>query len=88
MTIMAPCPQPISALRRQHGDAGWEFMGHGFRQIATHLVEDQRAMIRERSSHCARLLATRSSLARAGLTETLETPDLLAEAGIRYWRTG
>ena len=60
-------------------------MGHGFRQIATHLVEDQRAMIRD-------AIATLREAAghdivgwlAPGLTETLETPDLLAEAGIRY----
>lgn len=66
-------------------DAGWEFMGHGFFQVPTHRVEDQRAMIR-------RTVDTIKSVTGApcrgwlgpGLTETLETPDLLAEAGIRY----
>jgi hypothetical protein len=60
-------------------------MGHGFVQVPTHKVADQRAMIRE-------AVETISSFTREpvlgwlgpGLTETLETPDLLAEAGIRY----
>ncbi|WP_204267176.1 hypothetical protein, partial [Escherichia coli] len=26
-------------------DAGWEFMGHGWHQVPTHKVDDQRAMI-------------------------------------------
>jgi peptidoglycan/xylan/chitin deacetylase (PgdA/CDA1 family) len=66
-------------------DAGWEFMVHGFHQMATHLVDDQRAMIR------SAIAALRDAAGHdpvgwlaPGLTETLETPDLLAEAGIRY----
>jgi allantoinase len=66
-------------------DAGWEFMGHGWHQVPTHRVEDQRAMI-------ARTVSTLSDFAGhacigwlgPGLTETLETADFLAEAGIRY----
>ena len=79
----------VSARRRGRRDAGWEFMGHGWRQMATHLVEDQRAMIR----------ATMDALREAGghdvvgwlapgLTETLGSPDLLAEAGIGTVPTG
>ncbi len=65
--------------------AGWEFMGHGFVQVPTHRVEDQRAMIRQtvdavRETTGAPCLGWLGP----GLTETLETPDLLAEAGIRY----
>ena len=65
--------------------AGWEFMGHGFVQVPTHRVADQRAMI------AATVEAIRACTGAAplgwlgpGLTETPETPDLLAEAGIRY----
>jgi hypothetical protein len=66
-------------------DAGWEFMGHGLVQVPTHRVADQRGMIQ------ATVETIRSFTGEAvvgwlgpGLTETLETPDLLAEAGIRY----
>jgi len=80
-TVPAAYPRVAAAAR----EAGWEFMGHGWRQMATHLVEDQRAMIR----------STMDALREAGghdvvgwlapgLTETTETPDLLREAGIRY----
>lgn len=66
-------------------DAGWEFMGHGWHQVPTHRIEDQAAMIR-------RTVDTLSTFAGhpvvgwlgPGLTETLETPDHLASAGIRY----
>lgn len=66
-------------------DAGWEFMGHGWQQVPTHRIEDQAAMIR-------RTVETLSSFTGEpvvgwlgpGLTETLETADHLASAGIRY----
>jgi peptidoglycan/xylan/chitin deacetylase (PgdA/CDA1 family) len=66
-------------------DAGWEFMGHGLDQVPTHKVADQRAMIAET---IARITACTGGppvgWLGPGLTQTLETPDLLAEAGIRY----
>jgi len=66
-------------------EAGWEFMGHGWHQVPTHRIEDQKAMI-------ARTVETLSTFTGApivgwlgpGLTETLESADLLAAAGIRY----
>jgi peptidoglycan/xylan/chitin deacetylase (PgdA/CDA1 family) len=66
-------------------EAGWEFMGHGFVQVPTHKVADQAAMIAQTVS--AIRAVTGSGCAGwlgPGLTETLETPDLLAAAGIRY----
>jgi allantoinase len=65
--------------------AGWEFMGHGYDQMPIHKNEDQAAMI----ARCLDILE-RSSGKRPvgwlgpGLTQTLETPDLLAAAGIKY----
>jgi allantoinase len=65
--------------------AGWEFMGHGFVQVPTHRIEDQPAMISKT------IEAIRQATGKAcsgwlgpGLTETLETPDHLAAAGIRW----
>jgi peptidoglycan/xylan/chitin deacetylase (PgdA/CDA1 family) len=66
-------------------DAGWEFMGHGFVQQPMHKVADQ----------CASILRTVDAIKAftgkpprgwesPGLTETDETLDLLAEAGIEY----
>ena len=79
--VPAAYPRVTQACR----DAGWEFMVHGFHQTATHNVEDQRAMIRDA------IAALREAGGHdpvgwlaPGLTETLDTPDLLAEAGIRY----
>ena len=66
-------------------DAGWEFMGHGLVQKPMHRVEDQAASIRQTMD------AIRAFTGKAprgwespGLTETGDTIDLLAEAGIEY----
>ncbi|QYU67228.1 hypothetical protein J4558_20140 [Leptolyngbya sp. 15MV] len=80
-SVCTAYPRVAAAAR----DAGWEFMGHGFVQVPTHKVADQRAMIHQ-------AIETIGAFTREpvlgwlgpGLTETLETPDLLAEAGIRY----
>ena len=66
-------------------DAGWEFMAHGWLQTPMHKVEDQKAAIRDT------IEAIRAFTGKAprgwespGLTETPETIDHLAEAGIEY----
>lgn len=65
--------------------AGWEFMGHGFMQRPTHKVEDQRAAIAGTMEAIAKLTgAPPRGWESPGLTETDETLDLLAEAGIEY----
>jgi allantoinase len=66
-------------------DAGWEFMGHGFTQQPMHKVGDQRAAI---ADTIAAIKAFTGQPPRGwespGLTETDDTLDLLAEAGIEY----
>lgn len=66
-------------------DAGWEFMGHGYTQKPTHQVEDQPAMI------ARTIAAIKQFTGKApagwlgpGLTQTQDTVDHLAQAGIRY----
>ena len=63
----------------------WEFIGHGFTQKNMQKVEDERADI------AATTEAIRSATGSAprgwlgpGLTETWETPEILAEAGYEY----
>ncbi len=66
-------------------EAGWEFMGHGFHQGPMHKIEDQPSAI-------ARTIeAIRGFTGKAprgwespGLTETFETIDHLAAAGLEY----
>jgi peptidoglycan/xylan/chitin deacetylase (PgdA/CDA1 family) len=66
-------------------DAGWDFMGHGFVQVPTHREPDQRRMIADTVATITRFTgAPPVGWLGPGLTETLETPDLLAQAGIRY----
>jgi peptidoglycan/xylan/chitin deacetylase (PgdA/CDA1 family) len=66
-------------------DAGWEFMGHGWTQQPMHKLDDQRAAIRDT------IEAIRGFTGKPprgwespGLTETFDTIDYLAEAGIEY----
>lgn len=66
-------------------DAGWEFMGHSYVQKPMHLVEDQPAAIQETIEAVKRITgsAPRGWLG-PGLTQTFDTPDHLAAAGIEY----
>jgi allantoinase len=66
-------------------DRRWEFIGHGFTQKNMQKVADERADITKTSA------AIRDYTGRAprgwlgpGLTETWETPDILAEEGYDY----
>jgi len=66
-------------------EAGWEFMGHGWRQGPMHALEDQRVSIRRT------IEAIRAATGKAprgwespGLTETFDTVDILAAEGIEY----
>ena len=74
-------PEVCAAAR----DGGWEFMGHGFVQKPMHKVADQRGAI---ADTIAAITSATGKPPRGwespGLTETLETADLLAEAGIEY----
>jgi peptidoglycan/xylan/chitin deacetylase (PgdA/CDA1 family) len=73
---------PVAAACR---DAGWEFMGHAFEQMPIQKVDDQKAMI-ERSLDTIEKFTGKRPVGwlGPGLTETYETPELLAAAGIKY----
>jgi peptidoglycan/xylan/chitin deacetylase (PgdA/CDA1 family) len=80
-SVCTSYPRVAAAAR----DAGWEFMGHGFVQVPTHKVADQRAMIFDTVRAIESFIGTPPvGWLGPGLTETLETPDLLAEAGVKY----
>ena len=80
-SVCEHCPRLAGAAR----DAGWEFMAHGFVQTPMGLLEDQRAAIRETIATIERFTGRRPrGWLGPGLTETLETPDILAEEGIEY----
>ncbi len=66
-------------------EAGWEFMGHGYVQRPMHHLENQQQAIADT------IAAIRECTGKAprgwespGLSETPETLDLLADAGIEY----
>jgi peptidoglycan/xylan/chitin deacetylase (PgdA/CDA1 family) len=66
-------------------DAGWEFMGHGFVQRPMHKVDDQQRAIADTMRAIADLTGKPPrGWESPGLTETDETLDVLAEAGIEY----
>jgi peptidoglycan/xylan/chitin deacetylase (PgdA/CDA1 family) len=84
-SINAHVCESYEAVARAMRDAGWEFMGHGVKQGAMHLLPDQRAAIRE-SIELIRKFTGKAPTGwlGPGLTETWETLDLLAEEGIKY----
>ena len=80
-SVCATYPRVASAAL----EAGWEFIGHGFNQRPMHQIEDELEVIKQT------IEAIRSFTGRAprgwespGLTETFDTIDHLAAAGIEY----
>jgi len=63
----------------------WEFMGHGYDQMPIHKCENQREMIERSVGIISRFTGKRPlGWLGPGLTQTLETPEFLAEAGVKY----
>jgi hypothetical protein len=66
-------------------DAGWEAMGHAYEQMPIHKVEDQRPMIHRAMDTLESFWGKRPlGWLGPGLTQTFDTPELLAEAGVKY----
>jgi allantoinase len=66
-------------------EAGWEFMAHAWEQMPIHKVDDQAAMIAKSLDVLGRFAGVKpKGWLGPGLTETYDTPDLLAAAGIQY----
>ena len=85
LSINARVCEDYERVARAAHDAGWEFMGHAFEQGPMHLVEDQKAMI-ERSVALIERFTGKKPVGwlGPGLTQTYDTPELLAAAGIKY----
>ena len=66
-------------------DSGWEFMGHSYEQGPIHNEKDQPAMIK-RTLDTIQGFTGRPAVGwlGPGLTETLDTPEYLAAAGVKY----
>jgi peptidoglycan/xylan/chitin deacetylase (PgdA/CDA1 family) len=85
LAINARVCEDYSRLAQAAHDAGWEFMGHGYDQQPIHLEDDPAAMIRRSCEIIATFTGKPpSGWLSPGLTETYETPDHLAAAGIKY----
>lgn len=85
LSINARVCEDYERVAAQARDAGWEFMGHAYEQGPIHKVADQRDMIHRSMDLLEAFTGTRPvGWLGPGLTQTLETPELLAEAGVRY----
>ena len=66
-------------------DAGWEFMGHSFVQMPTHVLDDQEDNLVRSLDTCEKFTGKRPiGWLGPGLTQTYETPDLLTKHGVKY----
>lgn len=85
LSVNARVCEDYPRLARACRDAGWEFMGHSYDQRPTHTEPDAAAMIR-RSVRILRGFTGRAPVGwmGPGLTETLDSPEQLAAAGIKY----
>jgi allantoinase len=85
LSINARVCEDYERVAAQARDAGWEFMAHAYDQIPMHKLEDQSAMIERTLDVIEKFARTRPvGWLGPGLTQTFETPDLLAKAGVRY----
>jgi peptidoglycan/xylan/chitin deacetylase (PgdA/CDA1 family) len=85
LAINGTAIRSYEAISRAALERKWEFMGHGYTQRNMQAVEDERDDIRKTTQ------AIREFTGRAprgwlgpGLTETWDTPDILAEQGYDY----
>src|SRR5687767_8070026 len=85
LSINARVCEDYERVAREARDAGWEFMCHAYQQGPIHLEEDQKAMI-ERSVDVLQRFTGEKPVGwlGPGLTQTEDTPELLAAAGIKY----
>src|SRR5437016_3311682 len=85
LSINARVCEDYQRVARAALEAGWEFMGHAYEQMPIHRVDDQKAMI-ERSLAIIEGFTGEKPVGwlGPGLTQTEDTPELLAAAGIKY----
>jgi peptidoglycan/xylan/chitin deacetylase (PgdA/CDA1 family) len=85
LSINARVCEEYERVAREARDAGWEFMGHAYQQGPIHHEQDQKAMIERSVSVLERFTGEKPvGWLGPGLTQTEETPELLAAAGIKY----
>ena len=85
LSINARVVEDYERVAAQAREAGWEFMGHSWEQGPIHKEPDQRAMIHRSMDRLEAFTGRRPvGWLGPGLTQTWETPELLAEAGVQY----
>src|SRR3954466_5026581 len=85
LSINARVCEDYPRVAQQARDAGWEFMGHAYEQGPIHKEADQKAMIKRAMGVIDKFTGKPPvGWLGPGLTQTLETPELLAEAGVKY----
>ena len=85
LAINGTAIRAYEAISRAALERKWEFMGHGYTQRNMQAVENEREDIRK-TTEAIRAFTGRAPRGWLGpvLTETWETPDLLAEQGYEY----
>jgi peptidoglycan/xylan/chitin deacetylase (PgdA/CDA1 family) len=79
------CEYQYEPVARAMRDAGWEFMGHGYRQRAMHVTPNQAEVIKKTYDVIHRYTGKPpKGWLGPGLHETWETLDLLADTGFKY----
>jgi allantoinase len=85
LSINARVVEDYPRVAQQALQDGWEFMAHAWEQGPIHKEDDQAAMIRRSMDRLEAFTGSRPvGWLGPGLTQTLETPELLAEAGVKY----
>jgi allantoinase len=85
LSINARVIEDYARVAQEAKDAGWEFMGHAYEQGPIHNVVDQPAMIKRSMDVIEAFTGTKPvGWLGPGLTQTYDTPENLAAAGIKY----
>lgn len=85
LSINARVCDTYEAVPRAALDAGWDFMAHGLEQRPIHDEPDEAHMIGAAMDRLEKFCGARpSGWLGPGLTETFNTPEYLAEHGVRY----
>jgi allantoinase len=85
LAINARVCEDYTRVAEEARSAGWEFMGHAYDQMPIHKHENQKDMINRSMDILERFTGKRPvGWLGPGLTQTYDTPELLAEAGVKY----
>ena len=85
LAINGACIERYAPIADAARDRGWEFIGHGYTQKSMQKVDNERQAIRDTANAIAQYTGKRPrGWLGPGLTETWETPDILADEGYEY----